>query len=294
VLARGREAVHGGQRLKRVSAFRCFGVLSMIRALRLTSLFAQVSIQNFAAYRFDLFTRFFVSLMHLAGELIAVWTIFSNTTSVNGWRWQHMLVLAGVFRIVAGGIRISIVPNMQRVLQEIHAGTLDFVLLKPVNAQLLVSIREFVVWRVVDILLGLSIALYGCYALVGHVPIVQTAVFFLMLLAGFGIVYSVWLILVTACFWFVRIQNIEMIFWNVFEAGRFPIAIYRPWLQWTLTYIIPLAFITSFPAGVLAGDPGTGVSNWAPMFAVLMAVASFAAASWFWRYGLRRYSGASA
>lgn len=266
----------------------------MTRAIRLATLFAKVSLQNFAAYRFDLYTRFFVSLLHLAGELIAVWTIFTNTTTVNGWRWQHMVVLAGVYRIVAGGIRISIVPNMRRVLEDIHGGTLDFVLLKPVNAQLLVSIREFVVWRIVDIVLGMAVAFYGCYRLTGHIPVGQTLIFLLMLAAGFAIVYSVWLALVTACFWFVRVQNIEMLFWNVFEAGRFPIAIYRPWVQWVLTYMVPLAFVTTFPAAALAGDPATGFSPWAPVYAAVIAVVFLVVASWFWRFGLRHYSGASA
>ncbi len=266
----------------------------MLRALRLASLFAQVSIQNFAAYRFDLVTRFFVSLMHLGGELIAVWTIFSNTSTLNGWRWQHMLVLAGVYRVVAGGIRISIVPNMRRLLEDIHQGTLDFVLLKPVNAQLLVGIREFVVWRVVDIVLGLTVAFIGCHQLMGRIPLAQTVVFFFMLIAGFAIVYSVWLALAAACFWFVRVQNIEMVFWNVFEAGRYPIKVYNPWVQWTLTYVIPLAFITTFPAASLAGDPATGITPWSPVVAGVMAAISLAAASLLWRFGLRHYSGASA
>jgi len=257
-------------------------------------LFARVSVQNFAAYRFDLVTRLFVSVMHLLGELIAVWTIFHNTKTLNGWRWQHMLVLVGVFRIIAGGIRMSIVPNMRKVLEDIHQGTLDFVLLRPVNSQWLVSIRQFVIWRVSDVILGAAVAVYGCVKLIGHVPPVQALVFVAMLAAGFVIVYSVWLMLATLCFWFVRIQNIEMIFWNVFEAGRYPIVIYRPWVQWVLTFILPLAFITTFPAGELIGDPHIGVPAAAPIYALLIAAGTLGVSAWFWRFGLRHYSGASA
>lgn len=266
----------------------------MIRALKLTWLYARVSVQNIAAYRFDMLVRITVSILHLAGELLTVWTIFSNTTALAGWHWQHMLVLVGVYRMVAGGIRLSIVPNMRMVLEDIREGTLDFVLMRPVNSQLLVSIREFVFWRAADVVLGAAVAVYGCVKLLGYMPLVSTLVFVLMLAAGYVIVYSFWLMLATLGFWFVRIQNIEMIFWNVFEAGRFPIVIYRPGVQWTLTYLIPLAFITTFPAGTLLNDPATSVPPTAPIWAMVMAAGMLLLSGWFWRRGLRHYSGASA
>lgn len=257
-------------------------------------LFVRVSVQNVTAYRFDMAVRVLMSLMHMAYELIVVWTIFENTRSLAGWEWQHMLVLVGVYRIVAGGIRMSIVPNMRRLLEDIREGTLDFVLMRPVNAQLLVSIREFVIWRAADVLLGATLAVVGCVSLLGHVPLVPALSFVLMLAAGFVIVYSVWLMLATLCFWFVRIQNIEMIFWNVFEAGRFPIAIYRPWIRWTLTFLVPLAFITTFPAATLLGGPETSVPTGAPVYAMAIAAVMLLISGAFWRVGLRHYSGASA
>ncbi|HVP11452.1 MAG TPA: ABC-2 family transporter protein [Phycisphaerae bacterium] len=264
----------------------------MIRAIKLILLFARVSVQNIAAYRFEMIMRSIMSVLHLGAELVGVWTIFKNTQSLQGWGVPHMLVLVGVYRIIAGGIRMSIVPNMRRVFDDIRDGTLDFVLLKPVNSQFLVSIREFIVWRIADVILGAAVAVVGCVMLLGRVPPGPAAVFVVMLAAGFAIVYAVWLILATLCFWFVRIQNIEMIFWNVFEAGRFPIVIYRPWVQWVLTFIVPLAFITTFPAGVLFGD-STMVPRATPLLAVLVAVVLLVISNRFWRFGLRHYSGAS-
>jgi ABC-2 type transport system permease protein len=266
----------------------------MTRSLKLMLLYARVSVQNVAAYRFDMIMRIIVSILHLTAELLSVWTIFSNTTALAGWRWQHMLVLVGVYRMVAGGIRMSIVPNMRQVLEDIREGTLDFVLMRPVNSQLLVSIREFVFWRLADVAIGAVVAVYGCVKLLGHLPLDSTLTFVLMLAAGYVIVYSFWLMLATLGFWFVRIQNIEMIFWNVFEAGRFPIVIYRPGVQWTLTFLIPLAFITTFPAATLLADPATRVSPMVPLWAALMAVIMLLLSGWFWRYGLKHYSGASA
>lgn len=267
--------------------------MNLTRAFKLIGLYARVNIQNLTAYRFDMYMRIVVSILHLFSELMGVWIIFSNTKEVRGWTWMHMLVLVGVYRTVAGGIRIVIVPSMRKLLEDIREGTLDFVLLRPVNSQFLVSIREVVIYRLVDVLLGLGIAAYGCYRLTGTVPFQHVILFAFTLAAGFLIVYGVWLMLGTLCFWFIRVQNIEMVFWNVFEAGRFPIDIYRTSIRWTLTYIVPLAFITTVPARALFSSDMSAAPTtiaWGFVLATLMLFVS----NRFWRYGLRHYSGASA
>lgn len=265
----------------------------MRRAITLAFLFFRLSLQNLAAYRFDIVARVFMAFMHMGVELMGVWIIFSNTQSVRGWTWKHMVVLIGVFRIVAGGIRIVIVPNMRALLQDIRTGKLDYVLLKPVNAQLLVSIREFVIWRTADVVLGVGAAVYGCLELTGTIPVRAVVSFAVTLTSALAIVYATWLMLATLCFWFVRIQNIEMVFWNVFEAGRYPIVIYRPWMRWLLTFVIPLAFITTIPAASLIGIDDT-IVPFAPVVAVVVAAIMLVLSRWFWQYGLRHYSGASA
>jgi ABC-2 type transport system permease protein len=262
----------------------------MWRHLRLIVLFIRLSIQNDAAYRFDFFVRVLLSLGHLGGELLTVWIIYSNTSNLNGWGPWHMLTLLGVWRIVIGTIGLFIAPNMRQVMDDIRQGTLDFLLLKPLDSQFLASFRKFLVWRVTDLFLGMGLACTAVYQLLGTLPVSKIGTFLLMLTAGLTVVYSLWLCLATLAFWFTRIDNIEMIFWNVFEVGRYPIVVYPPWLQWILTFILPVAFITTVPAESFFGSP--------PLSALaagcLLAPLTLVAASWFWRYGVKNYRGASA
>jgi ABC-2 type transport system permease protein len=272
--------------------------------LRLIWLFLRISIQGDAAYRFDFLLRIATSLMQLGGELIMLWIIFFNTTSLAGWDVYQILVLLGVFRFMAGIIGILVAPNMRRIMEDVRQGTLDFVLTKPINSQFYVSFRQIVIWRTADLVLGLSLAMVGALRLHVHraanglliFDIAPQASFgatlaFVLLIAGAAtIIYSFWLVLATTTFWFTRIENIEMVFWNVFEAARYPVQIYGTWVRRILTYVIPLGFLTTTPAAALVGkaDP------WTVTAASMAAVVSLAAATWFWRFGLRHYSGASA
>lgn len=262
----------------------------MTRYLKLVGLFLRVSIQNDAAYRLDFCLRVVMAALQLVGELLGLWIIFHNTPSLAGWNVYQVLVLLGVFRLMAGTIGLVIAPNMRRIMEDVRQGTLDFVLTKPVNNQFFVTFRQFVVWRATDLLIGAGLVGYGAWHVAAAVSPTQVAAFVLLLATGATIIYSFWLVLATTTFWWTRIENIEMVFWNVFEAGRYPIDIYPRAVRWALTYVVPLAFIVTFPAGALAGKTGPGQV----VTAVLVAAASLAAASAFWRYGLRHYSGASA
>ncbi|MCZ6871464.1 MAG: ABC-2 family transporter protein, partial [Gammaproteobacteria bacterium] len=73
------------------------------------------------------------------------------------------------------------------------------------------------------------------------------------LLCGGTIVYSFWLILASLSFWFIRIENILMIFWRMYTAGRWPVGLYPSWLKWLLTAVVPVSFAVTVPAQAVAG-----------------------------------------
>ncbi len=265
--------------------------------LRLFWLFAKTSVQNDTEYRADFFAQVLVTLLGIGTQLTAVWVIFRQTPNLAGWSLPQVLALLGVYNFMYGFIGALIAPNMRQVLEDVRQGTLDFALLKPVNNQFLVSVRQFVIWRLTDILLGLALAVYASVRIAAHstagagstFSLHQALLFPLMLACGAVIVYSFWLILATTSFWFIRIDNIEMIFWNIFEAGRYPIDVYPLYIRRFLTFGVPLAFITTFPARALGGALETPTVLLAVLLAAVMALLS----AWFWRVGLRRYGSAS-
>lgn len=263
----------------------------MFRYLKLFGLFVRISIQDDAAYRVDFLVHMILSVVQLLGELMGLWVIFANTTSLNDWNAWQILALLGVFRIMSGVIGLAIAPNMRQIMEDIRDGKLDFVIMKPVNTQFFASTRRVIIWRLTDVVVGLGVAFFASLQLSAELTALQVVQFLIMLAVGVTIIYSFWLTLATLAFWFTRISNIEMVFWNVFEAGRYPVDIYRPSIRLALTYVIPLAFLTTFPASALVGKPlpAGGI-----LTALLIAAASFTFASLFWRFGLSRYSGASA
>lgn len=261
-----------------------------MRYLRLFSVFFRTSVQTDMEYRADFYTRIVASLLGLLTTVGALSIAYNYTTNIRGWTFAEVLVLLSVYYLMDGLIEMFIAPNMRQIMQQVRDGTLDFVLLKPVNAQFLATFRQANIWRVVNVLVGLGLSVYTVSRLSLSIGWVQAITFAVTLAAGVAILYAFWLFLVTLTFWFVRLENIEQIVWQAFEAGRYPIEIYPAWLRGGLTYVIPVAFIISVPAQALAGKIGVATA----LLSLMVAAALLWLSSAFWRFGLRHYTGASA
>jgi ABC-2 type transport system permease protein len=261
-----------------------------MRYWRLLRAFFRIGVIGEAAYRVNFFLQLFQSLLELSTALAGLAVIFSHTETLGGWLPDEVLALVGVYFLVGGMIGMVIQPSMEEFIGSVHEGTFDFTLLQPEDAQLLVSIQQLDIWSSLDVLLGAGVLTAALLRLGEHVGALQAAAFGAMLIAGGVILYSFWLVLATLSFWFVRVENILVIFQTMYEAGRWPISLYPGWLRFALTFIIPVSFAVTVPAEALTGrlDSATLAAT------VALAAVLFAFSRVVWKLGLRRYSGASA
>ena len=257
---------------------------------RLLAVFFRVSVMGELAYRINFFVQLFQSVLELATAVAGLAVIFSHTSTLGGWRPDEVLALVGIYILVGGIIGFVIQPGMEQFIASVRNGTLDFTLTKPEDAQLLVSIQQVEIWKLIDIVLGFAVLVTALLRLGEKMGMQQAAEFTVMLLAGTIIIYGFWLLLATLSFWFVRVENILMIFQSMYEAGRWPVSLYPGWLRFALTFIVPVAFATTVPAEALTGRMNEVTLAGAIVMALVLSVISRV----FWRLGLQHYTGTSA
>ena len=204
-----------------------------MRYLRLLLVYLRVGVLNELQYRVNFFVQVFQSVLALATTLGGLFIVFSHTDNLGGWRPDELVALVGVYTLVGGAIRFIIEPSMQRLMEDVRQGTLDFTLVKPADAQALVSMRQIQMWKALDIALGLAVLGVALRRLGQAVGAGQALAFGTALLAGGAIIYSFWLVLSTVSFWFIRVDNILVIFGSMYEAGRWPAtsALSRCWAR---------------------------------------------------------------
>lgn len=258
--------------------------------MRIFWLYFRVGVMNELQYRVNFFIQLLQALIALGVGLAGLALVFQHTTSLDGWSETELLAVVGVYTIMGGLINMAIQPNMQRLMDEVQDGTLDYALTKPADSQLIISVREVRIWQVVDIITGAVVLGIAVAQLGATIGAWQALAFAAALIMGGLLIYSFWIIATTGAFWVVRMDNILELFQGIYQSGRWPVTIYPEWLQAGLTFLIPVAFAVTVPAEAL-----TGRLTWQTLaLAGVLTVALLGFARWFWRRGLRRYSGASA
>jgi ABC-2 type transport system permease protein len=261
-----------------------------MRYFRLFGTYFRVGVLNELQYRVNFFAQLFQSLLSLGTGLIGLALVFSYTDSLGGWGRAELLAVMGVHILMGGLINTIIQPNMERLIDDIHNGTLDFVLTKPEDSQVMVSVRETRIWQTVDVAMGLGVLGYAALQLRETIGMAEAAGFVAALLFGGVMVYCFWLMLTTGAFWIVRADNILEIFQSMYAAGRWPIGIYPDWLRTGLTFLVPIAFAVTVPAEAVIGRLTPQTLSGAAVFAVALLILSRQV----WKWGLRHYTGASA
>lgn len=259
--------------------------------LRVARTFLRLGVLNIVQYRADFFVAVVNVGITFGTQLLGLSVIFGQTDDLDGWTRDELLVLVGVHFLLSGVIGLVIQPSMQQMMEGIRLGTFDFTLTKPADSQLLASVQVVSPASITDVLLGVGVIGWACSRLDTAVSPMDVLIFVVMLVCGVVIVYSFLLLLSTCAFWFVKLDNILVIFSSVFgQAGRWPITIFPSWLRVVLTFVIPVGFAVTVPAQALTGGLDLLSAAVAVGVAVLFVVASRA----FWFYALRHYTGASA
>jgi ABC-2 type transport system permease protein len=261
-----------------------------MNAVRVTWLFLKIGVLNELQYRVNFVVQLFQSAITLVTALAVLALVYSQTDELNGWSQSELLCLTGIQILMLGAIRMFVEPNMSRVIDEVREGTLDYALTKPEDSQVLASVREIRIWQAVDVLSGLIVLGYGLSRITTDLGVLDAFAFAIALVLGGVMIYCFWLVIATVAFWVVNMWHVAELFDGLFQTGRWPVGIYPSWLRISVTFLVPVAFAVTVPAEAV-----TSRLDWETLLlSVIFAVVLFAATRWFWRFGLKRYSGASA
>jgi ABC-2 type transport system permease protein len=258
------------------------------RYLRLTRVFAGASISAQLEYRANFLVSLLGALLTSGGSLFGLLILSGDGQPIGGWSYREACVVVGLFTLMQGFIGGVLYPNLNKIAEAIRLGTMDFTLLKPIDAQFLVSARNVNVFRLIDMLIGLGVIAWAGAGIAGITPL-SVALGAALVGAALAIVYAVWFMLTTTAFWFVKVENITELFNGLFRAGQFPVTAFPSWVRLLFTFVVPVAFITTVPAEAIVGRMQPAGALAATVVALVLLLVS----RWVWRFAIRSYTSAS-
>jgi ABC-2 type transport system permease protein len=259
-----------------------------VRYLTLLGIQVRAALLQAVQYRSNFAAEGLVEVVWACGMLVPLMVVYGDRPSVAGWGYHEALVVTGCFTVLQGVIEGVVTPAMTSLVEHVRKGTLDFLLLKPADTQFLATTARLLPWKSLNVLFGLGLMAHGVSGSGRPVTAAHLATGAVMLAVSVSLLLSLWTCAGCAAFVLGKVDNLTYLFTSVFDAARWPSAVFPGALRVVFTVVIPLAVMTTFPAEALLGrlDP-------APMAgAVAGAVVAAAGSRLFWSRSLARYTSA--
>lgn len=261
----------------------------MMRYVRLAGMQLRVSAAQAMQYRANFLIEGTMSIVYLAMTLLPLGVLFGSRTHVAGWDLPSALIVMAYFIGVHAVIEGIVSPSLVDLVERIRNGAFDYVLLKPVDAQFMVSASRYEPWKIVDLLGAIGLAVYA-FTLRGSPPAgADLAAGIGLFAAGVLATYSLWLVCAATAFWVVRLDNLVYLLGSIFDIARWPVQVFRGLWRIVFTFVIPVALMTTFPAMALLGKGSARLM----LATVGGALVMLAVARAVWRFAIRSYTSAS-
>lgn len=264
-----------------------------MRYIRMLGSLSRYTLAREMAFRGNFLVKISVEVLWL-GILLAFYaTVFAKTELIAGWDKNQYLFFVGCFFAVNGLIETLFLENCNEFAELVRTGDLDFLLLKPIDEQFLITCRR-VDWATgLNSLMGVAVMGTALYRMDWQFDAIRLIAFVVTFVCGTGIAYSFMLLLTSVSVWMVRNQSLMEMWWLFNSLARYPRQIFsRSWAEpigLVFSFALPILLVVNVPADSMVRvlDPGL----------IAFTVASTAVLLWasrrFFHYALRSYRSAS-
>jgi ABC-2 type transport system permease protein len=260
---------------------------------RLLGHLARYTLTREMAFRGNFLVKVSVEVLWL-GILVAFYrTVFARTSHVANWSEAQYFFFVGCFFTLNGLIETLFLENCNDFAELVRTGDLDFLLLRPIDEQFLISLRRIDWGTAPNVLMGGIVMAIALVQEGWTFDPLRLFSFVVTLVCGLAIAYSFMMLLTSVSVWMVRNQSLMEMWWLFSSLARYPREIFSG--RWAeplgqfFTYIIPILIVSNVPANVMVRAFEPSMVALAVVAAILLLVLSRR----FFQHALRSYRSAS-
>ena len=257
--------------------------------LKVYTKFLHTSLASELEYKSNILVDLITAILSLIGSIFLLSIFFQNKGSIGSWKFEEALIIQGIYTILNGITNTWFNPNLTEIVKHIREGTLDFVLLKPIDSQFIISFKKINPSGFLEIILGFCLLLYCIRINNINLNLSFIVLSFITIICSICILYSLWFFISTTTIWFVKTWNATEVLRSFLYIGRFPLNSFSFSLRVFFSVFIPIAFLTTIPSEVFLGLS----QLWKILLEVFVAIGFLLTSRKFWLFALKYYSSAS-
>lgn len=247
------------------------------------------NLRESVAYKLDFVMGVSAHLLIQTTGILFLSIVFSHAASLNGWTYYQSLALYG-FAMIPAGLEEFFLHNIWSLPgRYVRLGNLDRVLLRPLHPLFIItmdgtSLHGFITTIYGGIVFGIAMNQLAITLSVG-----KLLWLILFAICGMLIYFAIMTIMATFSFWFIDVMSGMVLVDSLNQFLKYPLSIYSTVVNILLTFIVPYAFTSFYPAAFLMDMREYRLFAWlTPAVALIM----MAIAVKFFMFGLKNYKSA--
>ncbi len=263
--------------------------MNLRKSLKVYKKFLHTSLASEFEYKTNILVDLITAILSLIGSIFLLSIFFQNNDYIGGWKFEQALIIQGIYTILNGITNTWFNPNLTEIVKHIREGTLDFVLLKPIDSQFFISLKKINPSGFLEIMLGFFLLFFCIRINQINISLSFLTLSLITIICSICILYSLWFFISTTTIWFVKTWNAIEVLRSFLYIGRFPLNSFSFSLRIFFSVFIPIAFITTIPSEVFLGLS----QSWKILLEVIVTTVFLVTSRKFWLFALKFYSSAS-
>ncbi len=260
----------------------------IIKYLGIYQAFFKASLVADLEYRLNFVILVIGEFIWYSTQLILFEVLYRHTNIIGDWNLHQMRVFIFLVLFVDSIYMILWDPNFSSFTDNVRKGTLDLLLMKPINSMFMLSSQRLSVAHLPCFFITFGGLLWALAQLPDFNWLKLLWLIFLIP-AGLSVIFCGRFALNSTSIIFTRADFLQYIWYSIFRLGLRPDAIYSGFLRIILIFVVPFAMVASIPARILL-EP---TQFWMIAWAFILPFILFYLLKKYWVFCLRYYSSAS-
>ena len=258
----------------------------LIKYIKLYIEFSKQSIKKNLEYRVDFIIGVLAAILVQLSGILFVWLIFQNVKEIKGWSFYQVTFLYGLMTMSKGFFVIAFNNLWVLGSQYVREGKFDILLLRPISTLFHLIADRLEPQGLGYIAIGLTITIRSIQELNISINFVDIILFIIFIISGASIFGAIQVITSVSSFWIVNSNEFMWTFFQAHEFAQYPITIYNKYIKGLLTWILPYAFASFYPANYFFDKGYYYLSFLSPLVAIIMWIIAVNV----WNFGIRNYT----
>ena len=261
---------------------------SLRKFLGLYKAFFKASLVADLEYRLNFVFLVFAEFVWYSTQLILFEVLYRHTKLIGNWDLSQMRVFIFLVLFVDSIYMILWDQNFSSFTDNVRKGSLDLLLMKPINSMFMLSSQRISVSHIPCFFITAGNLIWSLNQL-PQFEWLRLLWLLILIPAGLSVIFCGRFALNSTSIIFTRADFLQYVWYSVFRLGLRPDAIYSGLMRKLLIFVVPFAMVASVPARILM-EP---VSHWLILWACVMPFLLFYLLKKYWVFCLRHYSSAS-